>query len=425
MNHEIRRVTTVVAGMFLALLVAVTMIQFGQASTLRADQRNSRTFYDSFDRDRGPIITRGGQIIASSSKVDDDYSYQRAYPQGELYAPITGYLTVVGSLTGLEAEENAVLAGTADSLSSAWGRMRDLFTGAEPTGGAVEVTVDPAVQQATWDALGDTRGAAVALDAKTGEILAMVSKPSFDPNTVAVHDPARALEAYAALETDPAGPLHNRVISGDLYPPGSTFKLVTAAAALESGEFTADSELEAPRELDLPQSSVKLTNFGDSSCSSSGEMTLADALVVSCNTAFGWLGMELGEAVIAEQAERFGFGQSLAIPLTVTPSTFPTGLDQASLAMSAIGQKDDRVTPLQMAMVAAAIANGGRMMAPHLVRSERDADLQVVKEVTAEEAGRPLSQTNAHTLRQMMIRAAEEGTGRRARVDGVTVGVKT
>ncbi|MDR2373130.1 MAG: penicillin-binding protein 2 [Bifidobacteriaceae bacterium] len=425
MNREIRRVSLVVTAMFLALLVASSLIQYGAAGELRDDARNRRTFYDSFDRDRGPITAANGDVLARSEKVDDNYSYQRIYANGQLYAPVTGYTTITAAVTasGLESVENSVLQGTADSLF--WTRVQDIFMGKKPTGGAVELTVVPSVQQAAWDALGESRGAAVAFDAKTGEILALVSKPTFDPNALAAHDPEAVAATYAALEADPAHPLYNRAISGDLYAPGSTFKLITAAAALESGLFQADSQLEAPDALELPNSSKKLTNFGESSCSSSGKMTLAEAMTVSCNTAFGWLGMEVGADAIAAQAEKFGFGQNLSIPLRVQPSTFPTNLDRAQTALSAIGQYNDRVTPLQMAMTVAAIANGGRLMTPHLVRSEQDAELRVVEETAVAELSRPISAGTAATLKEMMVAVAEDGTGRRARVDGVTVGAKT
>jgi peptidoglycan glycosyltransferase len=183
--------------------------------------------------------------------------------------------------------------------------------------------------------------------------------------------------------------------------------------------------LDAPDRLDLPGTSAQLTNFGESRCSGSGKMTMAAAMEISCNTAFGALGMDLGADKIVDQAERFGFGKDLSIPLYVRPSTVPRDMDGAQTAMAAIGQYDDRVTPLQMAMVVGAIANGGRLMEPHLVRSERDADLHVVKEYPAKETGRPLTAANAEALRAMMVQVAEDGTGRRARVDGVTVGAKT
>ncbi|MDR1442408.1 MAG: penicillin-binding protein 2 [Bifidobacteriaceae bacterium] len=423
MNREIRRISLVVTAMFMALLVATSVIQYGTAAELQADPRNSRTFYNSFDRDRGLIITTGGDILAKSDRVDDDYSYQRVYPNGELYAPVTGYVSVIGPPSGMELTANQLLEGTADSLF--WTRIQDIFTGKKPTGGAVELTIDPAIQDAASSAIGDSRGAAVAVDAKTGEVLAMVSKPTFDPNKLAAHDPKAVQEEYARLENDPTHPLFNRAIGGNLYAPGSTFKLITAAAALESGRFDSNTELEAPKALDLPGSTAKLTNFGESSCSASGKMTLADALKVSCNTAFGWLGMELGQDAITRQAERFGFGQDLRIPVYVRPSTFPKNMDKPQTAMAAIGQFDDRVTPLQMAMTVGAIANGGHMMNPQLIRTERDADLRTVAKTNPDELKRPISASTANTLKAMMIQVAEDGTATRARVDGIQVGAKT
>ncbi|MCL2803473.1 MAG: penicillin-binding transpeptidase domain-containing protein [Micrococcales bacterium] len=423
MNTQIRRTTALVIVMFLALAGALTYVQFAKAGELRADPRNSRTYYDSFDRDRGPIVVAGGDIIVSSKPVDDDYSYQRLYADGPLYAPVTGYFTVVGPPSGIEATENDVLVGTSDSLF--WTRVQDLFTGKQPRGGAVELTIEPKLQQAAWDALGDQRGAVVAFDAKTGEILAMVSKPTFDPNDLAVHNQQQVNQVYQTLEADPSRPLYNRAIGGDLYAPGSTFKLITAAAALESGRYQPDSQLDAPTALDLPGTSHKLTNFGDSSCASSGKMTLAAAMTVSCNTAFGKLGMDLGENAIARQAQAFGFGRALELPLAVTPSVFPAEMDKAQLAMAAIGQYNDKATPLQMAMVVAAIANGGSLMTPHLVRSTRDADLQVISTTPTSKLSQPISRATANQLKDMMISVVDDGTATRAQIDQVTVGAKT
>ncbi|MDR1798723.1 MAG: penicillin-binding protein 2 [Bifidobacteriaceae bacterium] len=423
MNAQIRRMTVLVVLMFLALLAGVTWIQYAKAAELKARPDNTRSYYQSFDHDRGPIIVASGQVIASSTEVDDDYGYQRQYANGPLYAPVTGYFTVLPSSTGIEWAENQVLEGTADSLF--WSRIQDLVTGKEPMGGAVELTIDPVAQQAAWDALGDQKGSVVVLDAKTGEILVLVSKPSYDPNLLAAHSRDDILSAYEQMEQDPDNPLYNRAIAGNLYFPGSTFKLITAAAALESGNYTADSELEAPAELDLPNSDHKLTNFGDSSCSSTGTMTMAQALTVSCNTAFGQLGMDLGQDALNAQAEKFGFGQDLAVPLTVTPSQFPQGMSIANTAMAAIGQYEVKVTPLQMAMVASAIVNDGRLMEPHLVRTERDANLSVIATTSANELGRPISAETASTLHDMMVAVAVNGTAQRAAVDGVTVGAKT
>jgi peptidoglycan glycosyltransferase len=423
LNTQIRRITNLVITMFIALLVALTYVQFAKASELRADPRNSRTFFASFARDRGPIVVSGGEVIASSQPVDDAYGYQRSYAAGTLYAPVTGYFTVIGPPAGIEAVENEVLVGTSDSLF--WTRIQDLFTGSQPRGGAIELTLEPKVQQAAWDALGDNRGAVVALDPATGEILAMVSKPSFDPNILAAHSPTEVETTYKALEADPTKPLYNRTIAGNLYAPGSTFKLITAAAALESGAYTPTTELEAPATLALPNTSHQLTNFADSSCAASGKMTLSDAMAVSCNTAFGQLGMDLGQRAIREQAEAFGFGEGLRVPLQVTPSQFPNGMDRAQTAMAAIGQYDNRVTPLQMAMVVSAITNDGQLMTPHLVRTKRDADLNVISTTQVSELSRPISTVTARDLKRMMVQVVTGGTAGRAAVSGVTVGAKT
>jgi peptidoglycan glycosyltransferase len=233
MNDQIRRLTVVVVLMFLALMVASTSVQFVQAGDLNADGRNVRTIYREYGRERGPIVVEGTPIV-TSEPVDDAYSYLRVYQQPEAYAHVTGYFSVVhSSMTGMERAGNEVLNGDDPGLLLA--RLQSLFTGSQPRGGAVELTIDPAVQAAAIEGLGDQRGAAVALDPSTGAILAMYSSPSFDPNGLASHDRAEAQAAYDALVADPDRPLLNRAIGGDTYAPGSTFKLVTASAMLESG----------------------------------------------------------------------------------------------------------------------------------------------------------------------------------------------
>ena len=293
-------------------------------------------------------------------------------------------------------------------------------------GAAVELTIDPAMQQAAWDALGDQRGAVVALDPTTGAILAMVSKPSYDPNVLASHDTAAVTEAWASLIDDPTDPVVNRAIAGTTYPPGSTFKLVTAAAALESG-LTTDSPLPAPDVYTLPGTSTTLQNFGGSSCSATGAMTMSDALRISCNTAFADLGVRLGADALRDQAEAFGFDTDLSVPMTVTRSRFPAdgAIDEAQTALSAIGQYDVRVTPLQVAMISAAIANGGVEMTPYLVSTVRDQDLSVIDTATPAALGRPVSSTTAAALREMMLGVVENGSGTSAQISGVQVAGKT
>jgi len=311
-----------------------------------------------------------------------------------------------------------------------WDRFRNLISGGTPQGSSVELTIDPVVQQAAWDALGDQRGAVVALDPKTGAVLAMVSKPAFDPNLVASHSSADASAAFQALADDSARPLDNRAIAGRTYPPGSTFKLVTAAAALEGGAVTPDQQIPAPDQLQLPQSSSVLNNFGGESCSPTGTTTLADALRTSCNTAFAQLGIDLGPEALDEQAKAFGFDSRMSIPLQVTSSQFPLEVDGATIdsaktALSAIGQYDVKVTPMQVAMISAAIANGGTLMQPYMIDRVRTPDLTVAVETDPEEIGTPISRETADTLRDMMIGVVQDGTGTSAQISGVQVAGKS
>ena len=421
MNTPLRRLSTVMILMFVALMAASTWVQFVQAPQLNNDARNVRTLYREYGNPRGPIVV-GGEAVAYSVPVDTSFKFLRTYTNGPLYAPVTGFYSVVYTRSGLEQAMNTELNGTADSLFLS--RLQDLITGRQPQGASVELTIDPVVQQAAWDALAGQVGAVVAMDPSTGAILAMVSSPSFDPNLLAGHSTPEVTTAWAALNEDPAQPMVNRAIGGDTYPPGSVFKLVTAAAALESG-LSPDTVVEAPLELDLPQSSNTIGNFGGSACSPTGTISLADALRISCNTAFGRLGLDLGDDALRDQAEAFGFDTSLTIPLRVTESRYPAEPDLPQTALTAIGQHDVRVTPLQVAMISAAIANDGVLMRPYLVDTVRNQDLTSVSATSPEELGRSVSPTTARQLRDMMVAVVESGTGRAARIDGVSVAGKT
>jgi penicillin-binding protein A len=420
MNTPLRRIAVVVIVMFLALMGAATWVQYVQAAQLNADPRNVRTLYREYDNFRGPIVV-GGAPVASSAPVDDPFGYQRTYAAGPLYAHATGYYSIVFGRTGLERAANDLLTGTADSLFLS--RVQDLVTGRQPQGSSVELTLDPEVQAAAAAALGDQRGAVVAIDPATGAILALVSSPSFDPNPLAGHSTTAVNETYRVLEADPARPLVNRAI-GETYPPGSTFKVVDAAAALESG-LTAESPLPAPDVLPLPSSTATIGNFGGSSCGGGGTVTLAEALRISCNTAFAQLGLDLGAEALREQAQRFGFGETLEVPLRVAPSQFPEDPDRPQTALSALGQYEVRATPLQMAMVSAAIANDGVLMRPHLVQTVRSPDLDVVSTASPEVLARSVSPSTAAALRDMMVQVVASGTGTAAQIRGVDVAGKT
>lgn len=422
MNAALRRVSTVVIVMFLVLLVSTSWVQFGQASALNNDSRNVRTLYREYGRPRGPIIV-AGQAIAESTPVDDPFGYQRSYAQGELYSAVTGFHSVVHGGTQIERAMNSVLTGQADSLF--WTRIQDLITGRQPQGSSVELTLNPAAQQAAFDALGGQQGAVVAIEPSTGKILAMVSTPGFDPNALATHDTTAANTAYQQLITTDGDPLLNATISEN-YPPGSTFKLVTAAAALESGAYGPDSVLAAPTLLTLPGTSTTLPNFGGGSCGPNEQTTLADALRISCNTAFAQLGVDLGDDAIREQAERFGFDSpDLTVPMRVAESTYPADPDAAQTALTAIGQESVRATPIQMAMIASAIANGGSLMTPYLVQTVRTADLDVVSEAEPQQLSEAVSTSTAQQLTDMMTAVVQSGSGTAAQIPGVPVAGKT
>lgn len=423
MNTPIRRLALVVFAMFTALLLATTWIQFVQADDLRDRPDNRRTLIDSYSRDRGAILV-DGTPIAASERTDDELEWLRRYDQATRYAHVTGYYSFTyGAGLGLERAYDSLLAGTDDSLF--YNRLADVVTGTPTTGASLELTIDPQVQAAAIEALGDRRGAAVALDPSTGEILAMVSRPSFDPNALSSHQLNAVDAAYAELIADPARPLVNRAIGGDLYPPGSTFKLVVAAAALESGEYSPDSELEGPRTYTLPGTETSLPNFGGAACDPEDRPTLAESVQVSCNTSFAWLAGELSADAVREQAEAFGFGQPLDVPMSVTPSTYPDEVDDAQLALTGIGQFEVRETPMQVAMISAAIANGGVSMTPYLVEEVRGSDLDVIESTEPRTRARAVSEETATELAEMMGLVVDQGSGQAAAVPGMQVAGKT
>jgi penicillin-binding protein A len=421
-NRELKRISALVIVMFAALFVSSSIIQVFQADALEKDSRNTRALEDQYKIQRGQILLSDGKAIVTSKKSDDEYQFQRTYSQGRLYAPVTGYYPVNGEPTGIEGALNDRLAGT--SSNQAFDRLQNLITGKDPKGDSVQLTIDPKVQQAAWDALGDLRGAVVALDPKTGAVLAMVSKPSFDPNDIAKHG-SSALKAYDKLLGQDPSPLVNRAIAGDLNPPGSTFKVIVSSAAFESGKYTETSTFDSPNSLVLPGTATTIQNSQGEECGTGPKATLKLALSLSCNIPFAELGDQLGEQAISQQAARFGFGKPLSIPLKVTPSTYPSGMNKAQLAQSAFGQWEDRATPMQMAMVSAAIGNGGVLMKPNLVQKVLSPTLDTVEQMTPEQFSQPVSAKTASMVKDMMVSSVSEGAATNGRIDGVEVAGKT
>jgi peptidoglycan glycosyltransferase len=423
MNAPIRRLSTVVALLFCALLVSSTIIQVAQARSLQDRPGNRRTLLANYARERGQILV-GGSAVAKSVATKDELKWLRTYPRGPLYSHVTGFYSFTyGAGGGVEGAGNDLLSGSSDKLF--YRRVSDILTGKKQAGASLELTINPAAQAAAEKALGSQRGAVVALDPSTGEILALVSHPAYDPNLLSSHDSAKVAEAWKRLNADPQQPMVDRAIAGNLYPPGSTFKIVTAATALESGKYTEESQIPGPATLDLPQTTVNLPNDDHQSCGPNNKTSLTHALEVSCNTAFGWLGMQVGAKALTSQAAKFGFGDRISIPMNVTPSSIPSTLDQPQLAQSAIGQRDVRVTPLQVAMISAAVANHGVVMKPHLVRKVTSSDLEVIDEAAPEQLSQAVSAETAAALTRMMEQVVRSGTGTAAQISGVDVAGKT
>ena len=421
MNRPIRRLSIACLLLMLSLLIADNLIQLVEAGSLRDRPQNSRQRQMDLARQRGPIVV-AGKSVAESVPVDDVYKFQRRYPGGSLYAPVTGYFSIVSS-TQVEHSEHGVLSGQDNRLFIR--RLSDYFTGRQPKGGTVELTLDPATQEAAAAALGNRRGAVVALNPKTGAILALVTSPSFDPNLLAVHDGTTLNNNDRKLNSDPAKPLLDRATELT-YPPGSTFKLITAAAALSSGQYTPDTQIDAPNILQLPQSTKTLSNFGGETCSATQRESLLDALKTSCNTAFAKLGLNLGAKALSDQAKKFGFNTTIdGFPLRQVASVFPDNINLPQTALSAIGQFDVRTTPLQMAMVAAAIANGGKEMKPYVVKQTLAPDLSTLQTTVPQQMAQPINGNVAAELTTMMIAVINGGTGVNAALPGIQVAGKT
>lgn len=421
MNAPLRKVAISVLVLFTLLILNVNYIQVVRSDELRTDSSNTRVLAAQYDRERGAIVV-AGNAIAESVPTDGRLKYLRQYPQGELYAAVTGYHSLIYNNAQIERAENDVLSGSDGRL--ALRRLADMFTGRDPAGGDVVLTLDPAVQEAAMAGLQGVTGAVVALDPSTGAILGMASTPSYDPTLLSSHDPAAIRAYWDELEAAEIDPRLNRGI-GDNYPPGSLFKVIVAAAALEDG-LTPETVVPAPEEFPLPNSTRTIPNFGGSACSPSGEQSLIDALTISCNTAFAGLGIDLGEERVREMAEAFGLdGEGFDIPLEVAPSGVGDIVDDAALAQTSIGQRDVRMTPLQAALVAATVANDGVQMRPYLVDQVQAPDLTVIDSTEPQVWREPISADVANQLTEMMTSVVAEGSGRAARIAGVQVAGKT
>jgi peptidoglycan glycosyltransferase len=422
MNRELKRVTIVILAMFAALFLSVTTIQFFSADALAGDSRNARTINNSYSKERGAILV-AGQPIAQSVPSADQYKYQRTYTNGPLYSAITGYFTLDQGSSGIESAMNDELSGT--SGSQFLSQLNSIVTGQNPQGASVELTIDPAVQQAAYDALGSQTGAVIAVEPKTGRILAMVSKPDYDPNALALHDTDAVITQYDALLADSGNPLINRTLGGDLDPPGSTFKIVTSSAALQNAGLPDDHQLPNPAGYQLPQSTNVVSNAGGGTCGPGDTVSIRTAFVLSCNIPMAELGVEMGDKALTDMANAYGYNSDFDSPIPVEASQFPPLEDDSRLALSSFGQASVRSSPMQIVEQSMAVANGGTIMTPTLVDDVRAPDLTVLKQFEAQKLAEPITSVTASTLSSWMVEAVNSGAATNARIDGVSVAGKT
>lgn len=426
MNKPIRTMSIFCLFLFLLLMGNATWLQYIQASDLNESSLNRRVIEASFSRERGAILL-GRNPVAESKESDDRYEFQRTYPQPLKYAHVTGWFSYF-SQSGIERSQNDVLSGDDDRLFVT--RLVDMLSNAQPKGGSVGLTIDPAAQEAAYDglhALGENvQGAVVALQPSTGRILAMVSSPTFDPNRLASHDLAAVQRYDQRLNAREDEPKLNRAIATTL-PPGSTFKLVTATAAMENEGYNSDSLVPGGPSYQLPQTTGEDNRIGNGGrdCGTD-RIPLIQALENSCNTTFLALADELGVDKMRAQAEAFGFNDtSLTDLFGQAPSDYPADLDPPQTALSGIGQSSVTATPLQMAMVVAAIANDGMVMRPYLVDEIRSPDFDSLGRTEDQEISEAMSAANAREMKEMMVSVVSNGTGTPAAIEGVEVGGKT
>jgi peptidoglycan glycosyltransferase len=421
-TKQVQRLGLALLGLFVALFAQLNYVQVVRAGKLNDDPRNTRTATKDFSRDRGFIQTADGAVLARSVPVDGVFKRLRQYPEGALFAHITGYFSFTFGTEGVERTYADDLSGRA--LEVRLERIEDLISEKDVTGN-VTLTLHKSLQQKAQQALGDRKGAVVALDPRNGAILAMWSFPSYDPSPLSAHSQADVQAAWNRLQTDPGKPLLPRAYR-QRYFPGSTFKVVTAAAALDRKPELATKNYPVLKELDLPQTNRTLPNFGGGRCGG----TLPQLLRVSCNTGFGQMGLDLGGENLSAEAEAFGFNDRppLDLPVVAT-SLFPEAdefrQNQPALALSAIGQQDVAASPLQMALVAAAIGNNGVAMEPHVMAEIRDSEGERVRGFDEGEWKRVTSQATANAVRDMMIGVVNGGTATRAAIRGVQVAAKT
>jgi penicillin-binding protein A len=423
MNKPLRRIAIFCGLLVLALLIRDNWLQYVKADSLREDTNNRRVLIARYSTPRGDIIVDGKSITGHAETTSGDFKYKRTYKDGAMWAPVTGFVSQSYGATQLESIEDGILTGNDDRLF--FRNTLDMLTGKPKEGGNVVTTLNAAAQKAAYNGLKKQggKGAVAAIEPSTGKILALASYPSYDPSTIAGGSDSDA-EAWKKLDkkNNPDDPSLNRALR-EVYPPGSTFKVVTAAAALENGLYkTADEKTDSPLPWTMPGTTTQLKNEGSIPCKNA---TLREALRYSCNTVFGKVGSDLGNDKMLEEAKKFGFTEEQFTPVRSSAPVFSDDMNPSQTALSSIGQYNTAATPLQMAMVASAVANNGTLMKPYMVDSLQAPNLDTLEKTEPEKMSEPLSAENAQILQSMMETVVQKGTGTTAQIQGVTVGGKT
>ncbi|MEU7054585.1 penicillin-binding transpeptidase domain-containing protein [Streptomyces sp. NPDC046197] len=426
MNKPLRRIALFCGLLVLALLIRDNWLQYVKADSLKNDDKNRRVTIARYSTPRGDIIVGGSPITGSADTKRNglnDLKFKRTYKDGPMWAPVTGYASQAFGTNQLESIEDGILTGNDDRLF--FRNTLDMLTGKPKQGGNVVTTLNPAAQKAAFDGLkGHGKGAVVALEPSTGKILALASYPSYDPSSFAGTSGTDA-DAWKKLQkdADPSDPMLNRALR-ETYPPGSTFKVVTAAAALQNGLYkSADEATNSPLPWTMPGTVTELKNEGNLPCKNA---TMRVALQVSCNTVFGKIGSDLGKDKMRAEAEKFGFNAQQFTPVRSSASVYPSKMNASETELSSIGQFDTAATPLQMAMVASAVANDGKLMKPYMVDKLQSPNLDTLEQTQPEQLSQPLTSNNAQVLQSMMEEVVKSGTGTSAQIGGgITVGGKT
>ncbi len=407
MERRLSRTLTFFTLIILALIGTLTLRHaFSPAAPTHPGNR--RATIGQFSVHRGSILARDGSVLASSDLVDGQYI--RDYALGKSFAPVTGYFDPIQGQAGLEARWGPWLSGK-DHFRSPQDWLISL-TNQNRSGFDLTLAVETDLQSLSYELLAGKRGAIVALDPRSGAVRAMASRPSYDPNLIK--------NGWDALDTTDGVLLNKAAVS--LYPPGSTFKIITAAAALEHKTADPSTKYDAPAVLPVFGSSV--TNFDERDA---GRLRLDTAFTKSVNTVFAQVGLELGAGRLISTSRDFGLGSDIPFdaPAEASRVPAPNTMDQVMTAWTSVGQGETLVTPLQMSLVAAAVANDGIIYEPYLVSTARDFQGLEIFRRDRRQWRRPFSRTTARALKKMMVSAVNDGTGRAADLPGIEVAGKT